>query len=263
MARSAKHRDNPRFCAITPEHHPQGRQSAHVNQTWHQSLFASTWSRNLPRDVQSEIMAAASSHRLEQDAEVIRQGAPFSGLICLLTGEMHVIGTARCGDELLMGVLRPNDWTGFLAALDQGCYAFSVRAMIECRVARLDAAATQRIFERDLARFKLLLAPELAVSRGTYHYFVETSYRPPMLRLAERMIGLGRWPYSVAPGEASRLEKISQTDLANATRLSRQTINVCLGRLAEQGIVKVGYRTVEVIDLHRLGLIATGDLVLE
>lgn len=234
-----------------------------MNQTWHQSLFASTWSRNLPRDVQSEIMATASSHRLEQDAEIIGQGEPFAGLICLLSGEMHVIGTARCGDELLIGVLRPGDWTGFLAALDRGCYAFSVRALVECRVARLDAAATQRIFERDLERFKLLLAPELAVSRGTYHYFVETSYRAPMLRLAERMIGLGRWPYSDAPGEASRLEKISQTDLANATRLSRQTINACLGKLAEQGIVKAGYRTVEVIDLHRLGLIASGELVLE
>lgn len=217
----------------------------------------------MPRDVQSEITAAAISQLLEPDAEIIRQGEPFAGLICLLSGEMHVIGTARCGDELLIGVLRPGDWTGFLAALDRKPYAFSVRAMAECRVARVDAAATQRIFERDLDRFKLLLAPELAVSRGAYHYFVETSYRSPMLRLAERMIGLGRWPYSDGAGEPSRLDKISQTDLANATRLSRQTINACLGKLAEQGVVKVGYRSVEVLDLDRLGLIATGDLVLE
>lgn len=209
------------------------------------------------------MVEAATSQRLAPGAEVISQGEPFAGLICLLSGEMHVIGTARCGDELLIGVLRPGDWTGFLAALDRQPYAFSVRVLVESRVARIDAAATQRIFERDLHRFKLLLAPELAVSRGTYHYFVETAYRPPMLRLAERMIGLGRWPYSDAPGEASRLEKISQADLANATRLSRQTINACLGKLAEQGIVKVGYRSVEVSDLHRLGLIATGDLVLD
>lgn len=234
-----------------------------MNQNWHKHLFVGPWSRCLPQDVQAEILADARSQRVEAQEEVFRQGEPFSGLVCLLSGEMHVIGTAQGGDELLIGVHRAGDWTGFLAALDGGPYAFSVRTVTECRVARLDATATERIFARDMARFRLLLAPELAVSRNNYQYFVETFQRPPMLRLAERLIGLGRWPYSPNVPEPARLEKISQTDLANATRLSRQTINTCLGKLAEHGVVKVGYRSVEVIDIDQLNLIATGGLVLE
>lgn len=234
-----------------------------VNHNWHQYLFVNAWARALPEAVQSEIIASAQSQMLEPPAEVISQGEPFAGLICVLSGEMHVIGTARCGDELLIGVLRQGDWTGFLAALDRGPYAFSVRAKVDCRVARLDKAATDRIFVRDIDRFRLLLSPELGVSRRNYTYFVETAYRPPMLRLAERMMGLGRWPYSAPIDEGARLEQISQADLANATRLSRQTINACLSKMAAQGLVKIGYRSVEVIDPQRLGLVARGELVIE
>lgn len=213
--------------------------------------------------MQAEIISSARSQLIEPRAEVILQGEPFAGLICVLSGEMAVIGTARCGDELLIGLLRQGDWTGFLAALDRKSYAFSVRAISECRVARLDEAAVDRIFCQDVERFRLLTVPELAVSRSNYRYFVETAYRPPMLRLAERMIRLGRWPYSATTDEVTRLEKVSQADLANATRLSRQTINVCLRKMAAHGLVKIGYRWVEVVDPVRLNLIADGELVLE
>lgn len=231
-----------------------------MNSSWHDILFASLWSRNLPPTVREEINASARSEFLERGTETNRQGEPFAGLVCLLSGEMHVIGTARHGDELLIGIHRPGDWTGFLAALDRQAYALSLRAVTDCRIARIDAEATTRIFERDLDRFKLLLAPELSVSRGAYRYFVETSYRSPMLRLADRMIALGRWPYSLNDGDPSRLGTVSQADLANSTRLSRQTINAGLGRLAEQGVVRIGYRSIEVLDLYRLSLIATGEL---
>lgn len=233
-----------------------------MNSNWHHILFSSAWSQSLPTDVKAEIKASACSQPVERGTEINRQGDPFAGLTCVLSGELHVIGHARSGEELLMGIHRKGDWTGFLAALDRQPYALSLRAVTECRIARLDADATTRIFERDIDRYKLLLAPELAVSRGAYRYFVETSYRAPMLRLAERMIGLGRWPYSLGDGAPSRLEKISQADLANSTRLSRQTINVCLRKLAEKGIVRIGYKSIDVLDLHRLSLVASGDLEL-
>jgi len=231
-----------------------------MNSDWHHILFSSAWSQSLPPDVKAEIKSHARSESVARGVEVNRQGVPFAGLVCVLSGEMHVVGTASNGEELLMGIHRAGDWSGFLAALDRQPYALSLRAVTDCRIARIDAEATTRIFESDLGRFRLLLAPELGVSRGAYRYFIETSYRGPMLRLAERMIGLGRWPYALGDGEPSRLEKISQADLANSTRLSRQTINTCLGKLADQGIVRVGYRSVEVLDLHRLSLIATGEL---
>lgn len=234
-----------------------------MNPSWTKYLFVNDWARSLPEAIQSRIAASVTSQTLTSGDEIIEQGEPFAGLICLLQGEMRVVGTAPCGGELLIGILRQGDWTGFLAALDGKPYAFSVRAVCDCRVARLNATDVEKIFEIDLATFKLLLRPELSVSRANYRYLVEIAYQPPIQRLAERLMGLGRWPYSAGADDFQRLEKISQADLANATRLSRQTINSCLQRMSAHGLVKLGYRTVQVMDPRRLGLLASGEFSLE
>lgn len=231
--------------------------------SWRERICQFGWLASLPHDVQGEVLAALQTEPVTEGSEAIRQGEPFAGLLCVLEGEMQVVGTARRGDELLIGILRPGDWTGFLAAIDHGEYAFSVRAKRDCRIARLDAFATRRIFECDLERFRLLIRPELVVSRKNYSYFIEQAYRPPMQRLAERMMGLGRWPYSLVDDDITSLEELSQADLANATRLSRQTTNSCLQVLASRGLVRLGYKSVEVLDPVRLGMIANGDLDLD
>ena len=230
---------------------------------WRERICQFGWLASLPDDVQGEVLAALQTEPVTEGSEAIGQGERFAGLLCVLEGEMQVVGTARRGDELLIGILRPGDWTGFLAAIDHGEYAFSVRAKRNCRIARLDAFATRRIFERDLERFRLLIRPELVVSRKNYSYFIEQAYRPPMQRLAERMMGLGRWPYSLVDDDITSLEELSQADLANATRLSRQTTNSGLQVLASSGLVRLGYKSVEVLDPVRLGMIANGDLDLD
>lgn len=230
---------------------------------WREFLFRTAWSQSIPLDVQQEIDASVVTNRVPAESEPIRQGDEFGGLLCVLEGRMKVVGTARRGEELLIGILRPGDWTGFLSALDRLPYAFSVRAVDDCRIARLGADATKRIFERDIGRFRLLLNPEISVSRNTYRYFVELAYQPPMQRLAERMLGLGRWPYSVGKENPVGLEAISQSDLANATRLSRQTINSILKVLARHGLVEIGYKSVQILDVDRLALVAGGDLSIE
>lgn len=226
---------------------------------WHTRLFENEWSRALPTDIRAGIESAVTLRTVGQSQEMIRQGDSFSGLYCLLDGQMHVVGTSSSGDELLIGIHRPGDWIGFLAALDGGPYAFSVRAARPSRVAVLGAAALAELFKRDLASFRLLLQPEINVSRRNYQYFIEQAHRPPMQRLADRMMALGRWPYSAQEMAPASLDRVSQDALANATRLSRQTINSCLHVLQKEGVVVLGYRTVSVTDPERLGRIAQGE----
>ncbi|MBD3730767.1 MAG: Crp/Fnr family transcriptional regulator [Sphingomonadales bacterium] len=226
---------------------------------WCWRLFENEWSRALPPQIRAGIEQAVTVRTIAQSEEIIRQGDSFSGLYCLLDGQMHVIGTSAAGDELLIGIHRPGDWIGFLAALDEGPYAFSVRAFRPSRVAVLGAAALAELFKRDLPSFRLLLQPEINVARKNYQYFIEHAHRPPMQRLAERMMALGRWPYTAEEMTPAPLDQLPQAALASATRLSRQTINSCLNALQQAGVVTLAYRTVSVIDPRRLGRIARGE----
>lgn len=221
----------------------------------HAALLAtSNWYRRLPPAVQ----AAVSDHLMVSARPVgsalFHQGDPPAGLYVILTGELHVTGTAADGISTLMGILRPGDWTGFLAVLDDNPYAFTVAAVADSTVACLPMASVRSIFERDVATYRLLVAPELMNARRNYHFFLETHGRSPLKRVAERLMELGRWPYSPRTGPVAPVD-VSQDALAAATRLTRQTINTLLRDLESRGLVELGYGRIKVKDATALGML--------
>ena len=199
------------------------------------------------------------SHSVAEGETIFRQGEPFKGLYCVITGQLQVTGKALDGLPLLMAIHRPGDWTGFLSAFESGPYAFSVTAVVESRIAVLEKPAVQAIFEASVVAFKCIVRPENTVSRQNYRYFIEHFGRSPVHRIAERLIGLGCWAYSDKSAPRQALHRVTQSDLATASRMSRQTVNKCLGRLVAAGLISVGYGKVEVIDPAGLWRVASGE----
>ena len=215
-------------------------------------LDTSNWYRRLPTGVRDLVRdQLAVSGRLA-GRTLFHQGDAPAGLHVILSGEFHVTGTAADGISALMGILRPGDWTGFLAALDDNPYAFTVGAVVDSEVACLPIPAVHAIFEHDVAIYKLLVAPELVNARRNYHFFMETYGRSPLKRVAERLMELGRWPYSPRSGPVAPVD-VSQDTLAAATRLTRQTINTLLRELEGRGLVELGYGRIKVKDAAALG----------
>lgn len=230
-----------------------------MDRKWKDVLAQSKWLASLPETIRASIFANLKSQSLAAGSSVFQRDEQFKGLCCVLSGQLHVSGVAQDGAPLLIAILRPGDWTGFLAALDDGRYAFNVSTVDEARVAILDRAKVRSIFQTDLAAFKFLVQPEIDSSRNIYNYFIEYFGRPPISRVAERLIGLGRWPYSGSVEEIAPLDHVSQELLGAATRLSRQTINICLKELAQRGLIKTGYGKVEILDIEGLSDIASGS----
>ncbi len=222
------------------------------------ALASGAWFAGLAPDTGAAISNALSRRTVRSGDALFRQGDPASGLHVLLSGEGRITGSSVDGIPALIGILRAGDWTGFLAVLDGGPYAFSAEMVTEGVAACLPVAAVENIFGSDVGTFRMLVAPELTIARRNYHFFLETHGRPPLRRVAERLMSLGRWPYAAATGPLAALEHVSQEDLAAATRLSRQRINTALRDLQQRGLINHGYGQVTVIDPAGLGRIAAG-----
>lgn len=213
----------------------------------------------MPPDVGGKVLNELRSHSVSEGETIFRQGEPFKGLYCVITGQLQVTGVALDGLPLLMAIHRAGDWTGFLAAFESGSYAFSVTAVVESRIAVLEKPVVEAIFESSVEAFKCLVRPENTVSRQNYRYFIEHFGRSPVHRIAERLIGLGCWAYSDKTALRPALHGVTQSDLATATRLSRQTVNKCLSKLETAGLISVGYGKVEVINPAGLWRVASGE----
>lgn len=223
-------------------------------------LFATgSWFSRLPTDVQDALMIAGRTRHVEAGATLFRQGDEPSGLHGLVSGQLHIIGSASNGHDTLLAIHRPGDWTGFLTSVDRQAHPLSALAAVDCTTWSVPPCEVARIFERDVATFRLLVAPEMRVERRNYRWIVEMVTRPPVQRIAERLIDLGRWTHSERAGPVSPIEHVSQEALAAATNVSRQTMNGALGMLEELRLIKIGYGRIEITDSRGLEEFATCD----
>lgn len=215
-------------------------------------LTKSLWFGSLPADIQAAVLKAGAMRSLGKDHMIFVQGGESTGLHAIVAGEVHIVGTNAAGNEAIMAIMRPGDWTGFLACLDGGAHAYSAVAIKPATVFSLRPASVRAIFERDVATFRLLLAPELAVSRKVGRYVVEDMALPLARRLAARLIDLGRWAYGSSEGPIVALDHISQEQLAMSVHGSRQKVNKILGDFSTRGFVEVGYGSVRVVNVAAL-----------
>ena len=206
------------------------------------------WFQTLPAEIQRRVIDAGTIRTLPLSQLVFRQGAEPSGLHAVVAGELHVTGVSPNGNDVIMGIIRPSDWTGFLACLDREAHAYSAQAVVETTIFSLSLPAVAAIFETDVATYRLLQAPELSAVRKLSHFVIEEMSLPLAQRVASRLADLGRWAYGPAQGPVAALENVSQEELAMSVHASRQKVNVILRDLASQGLIEVGYGCIRVID---------------
>ena len=211
-------------------------------------LRSGQWFQTLPAEVQRRVIAGGTQRTLNTSRTLFSQGANASGLHAVIMGELHVAGTNVDGNEVIMAIVRPGEWTGFLACLDRGPHAYSAVAVVETKIFSLSPTSVAAIFETDIATYRLLQAPELSAVRKLSHFVIEDMGLPLVQRVAARLADLGRWAYGPASGPVAALDNVSQEELAMSVHASRQKINMILRDLSRQGLIELGYGQIRVID---------------
>jgi CRP/FNR family cyclic AMP-dependent transcriptional regulator len=215
-------------------------------------LRAGRWFRGIPSDLQDQLIASAGLRHLHADQRIFSRGEPPSGLFAVLDGGVRITATAPGGKEALLTLVEAPAWFGEIAVFDalprtHDAIAEGEATVLHITQAALDALLTaQPRHWRDLA---LLMTHKL---RLMFLVFEEASVLPIHIRLARRLLtmaeGYGEWH-----DRKSRVVTVKQEQLAAMLAISRQTANQALKRLEGQGIVRLTYGEIEIIDHAALG----------
>jgi CRP-like cAMP-binding protein len=220
------------------------------------ALGAGPWFRSLPDDIRAEMLAAGSIRTIATGKYLYEEEEAPTGLHGLIAGILHIIGLSADGNAVTLGITRPGDWTGFLSCIDGLSHAYSAIAREKTSLFSLRPADVTRIFERDVATFRLLLAPELTIRRKLGRYIVDDVGRPLAQRVAARLGDLGRSPFDYPVGPIAPLRNISQEELAMSVVATRPRINEILRDFAARGLIELGYGRITVTDPEALDLFA-------
>jgi CRP-like cAMP-binding protein len=220
----------------------------------YQALRDNPWFASLPAPLADAVLAAGRVQRLAHGQVLFRRGDAPGDWHAVCSGAIKASSTAADGTESILAVLEPGNWFGEISLLDGGPRVHDATAVGETTVFAVPAGAFARLMQ-DTA-FATALARLMAGRLRTLFGIVEdATLRPTRARLARRLALLARGDATLAVEPRQQLP-VSQEELAMMLGLTRQTLSKELGELARAGAVKLGYRSIAIVDaalLDRLG----------
>ena len=161
---------------------------------------------------------------------------------------------ARRGDgrEAILAVLEPGNWFGEITLIDGEPRTHDATALSPVDVLVVPPAAFTQLM-RD-AGFANAMARLLAGRvRMLYGLAEDNTLRDLRSRVARRLLTLARGDATQSPRARAHVA-LPQEALAMMLGVTRQTLSLQLNALAGDGVIRLGYRRVDILDAEALAL---------
>ncbi|HBX55828.1 Crp/Fnr family transcriptional regulator [Pseudomonas sp. UBA2684] len=207
------------------------------------------WFSALPNALQETLLDAAQVQHLDAGQRLFRRGDPPSGLYAVVDGAMRVGAVSKSGKEALLTLVEPPYWFGEISLFDGQPRTHDAFADCASTLLLVPQASLLVLLERQpqyWRDFALLMSQKL---RLAFIALEEMSLLPAAPRLARRLLLIAE---NYGEGEPRRVIHLAQEQLALMLAISRQTTNQILKELAAQGILRLTYGEIEILDLAHL-----------
>jgi CRP/FNR family cyclic AMP-dependent transcriptional regulator len=219
-------------------------------------LRAGRWFGNLPDEFQRQLLGAGVVKDLRKGEWLFSRGDLPGGLFAVLDGGIRITGGTDANGgagarEVLLALVEPPMWFGEIAVFDGLPRTHDAVAAEKSAVLHVPAQALDRILEGEPRYWRelgLLVASKL---RLTFLAMEDSAVLPIADRLARRLL-MSVERYGEWHDRTSRVVDLRQQELATMLSTSRQTVNQLLKELEDQGILRLSYRHIEILDLDRL-----------
>jgi CRP-like cAMP-binding protein len=219
-------------------------------------LMRGQWFAGLPASLRRELIGRGQVRHFPRGSWVYLQGDPPRGMWAVLEGEIAFSKVGGSGNEVIYHVGGPGLWFGVLGALTGLPLGLAVTAVTELSALHVRSKDVQQIIDAEprhvlrLVRLPLERAVDLLD-------LVEHIVRPgPRSRVASRLLLLHRMELEHDRARLDRPLRVSQSQLAAMTALSRQSVSRALHELEDVGALRTGFRQIAILDPTLLETIA-------
>lgn len=212
-------------------------------------LEAGRWFGAISAPFREALLDAAVVRALPEGQRLFSRGDPCDGLFAVVDGAITTTGVGASGKEAVLTVVEAPQWFGEIAIFDGLARTHDAEAAVDSVVLQVAMPALEAMLGahpewwRELG---LMLAAKL---RAAFLVLEDTALSPLVSRVAARLVYMAQGDWA---DRSRRVVKVSQELLAAMLSASRQSINQALKQLESQGLVKVAYKEIEILDLERL-----------
>ncbi len=188
------------------------------------------------------------SHALPGDL-ICRVGRPVTYWFGVVEGLLKMSTDSADGHPMTFTGVPPGGWFGEGTVLKRESYRYNIQALRKSEVAGLPVETFHRLLDHSLG-FNRFVMNQINERLGQFIAAREIDrMNNPNLRVARNLAALFNPALYSGVGEVLR---ITQQELAYLVGLSRQRVNEALTTLEAQGVIRVEYGGVRVLDLAGL-----------
>ena len=223
-------------------------------QVWRERLMSGQWFSHLPAHLQNSLLARARLRPLSAGQRLFQRGDPPCGLYAVLQGTMRIGAVSEEGKEALLSLVEAPHWFGEICLFDGQPRTHDAYAVGPCSLLNVPQAALLELLDEHPQYWRQLALLMSHKLRLAFINLEQLSLMPAPARVANRLLMIAR-----GYGETETLRRVlhlPQEQLALMLSLSRQTTNQILKELQGQGILKLGYGEIEILDEARLRAVA-------
>lgn len=218
-------------------------------------LQNNVWYSQLPSLFQDFITQHATHLYIERDQAVFHHGDPFDGIYAVIQGKIRLGYIDIEGNQSIAAIVEPIMWFGEISLVDQQPRSHHAIAVEKSTILKVSSTAIEQIL-KEQPQFWFHIAQLTSQKlRIAFLELIAIQTLNISQRLAQRLLfilnGYGNHVHI-----ENHIIHLSQEQLAQMLMCSRQTINQELHLLEQQGILKIAFRKVEILDVQKLHALA-------
>jgi CRP/FNR family cyclic AMP-dependent transcriptional regulator len=190
----------------------------------------------LSTDERNTIAARARIRTVDAGETVFAIGSPGDQMMAVLSGSIRISVPSSDGKELLLAIIQPGEVFGELSVLDGKGRSADAVAGNACTLAILDRREIFSFFERNPSAWPKLVEVLCQRLRRTDQVFAEVALLQLPVRLAKTMLRVMKINSAV---EQTAKIRFSQRELANMVGGTRESVNRCLRKWQNDGLVQI------------------------
>lgn len=220
-------------------------------------LESGFWFNELPEELKQALLDAGVIKHFRQAARLFSRGDEFNGLFAVLKGSIQITGISENGKESVLIVLDSPNWFGEIALFDNKTRTHDAFTEENTELLWISHSHIKRILsERPewWREFGLLLAFKL---RLAFVAIESIATLPATVRIARWLLLIAN-RYGLSQEDNRKIIKVQQQQLALMVSVSRQTTNQILKKMEAQGIIRLSYGEIEILEIDDLTKISDG-----
>ncbi len=174
----------------------------------------------------------------------------------VVSGALSVSGVNARGSKFTLVLIGPGEFVGLVRLLRQGGSLYDYHAHVDSVVIHLPSDDMVNVLDQTPLLWKDVAMMALERQRDSIVTIQRRALGGVQQGVAQTLLEVAGFQMRREDADGALRLDLSQADLAHMVSVSRQTINKELGLLAAQGLVRIAYGQVHLLDMPGLRKIA-------